>query len=184
MTTTFRSFNLTSIFSLAIAVLFKSVWFFLPLIAVKEYQLMPVKTYLYISIVLLLVYAIWYQLYVFRFKFDIVSLDEENIRIKKFFGVGKTVILPYTIIDIYPSWEKSRIGSGAKLLLYTKGRRLTELSDFSYSNYTPFIEELGKHSKFKGFVFDKRWQRLQVAIGMPVKIKPITQGNTLTEMNF
>lgn len=102
--------------------------------------------------------------YVFRFKCDIIIVNNDNIVIRKIFGLGNTIIITFNDIEFVPSWEHVKIGNGAKLLVINEGKRITELSDFSYSNYNELLKIIMKNTTTKPFQTDSFLNRLKHAI--------------------
>ena len=113
---------------------------------------------------LILLVSEWYLLYVVRFKCDVVTVEQEELIIKNFFGVGRKRFYSYQDLSLSNSNEQVKIGSGKKVLVHRKGKLLTEISDFSYSNYRQLIDSLNKRKPIQEFKEDSIWNRLQLAI--------------------
>ncbi len=128
------------------------------------------KTYtdmvVFVVMGLMFLYIFWYHLYVCRFKCDIVELGDKEIKVRKFFGMGVSITLPYKEVELIPSSEKVTIGNGQKILLYHKGKRISELSDISYTNFQLISKKLEKTKKLNPPIIDGHWTKLKLAISL------------------
>ena len=104
-----------------------------------------------------------YMVYVLRYKCDVVIITDREIELRKMFAAGKRFKISLKEIELFPSWEHVRIGTGAKTLIYHKSKRISELSDLSYSNYHDLIWELEPRTTFKPFIDDSYVKRFKHA---------------------
>ena len=93
---------------------------------------------------LIMVITVLLLIYHLRYKWDIVQIDDLQLRVKKFFGLGREIIINYSEVKATPSWEHVKIGNGDLILIELNGLMITEISDFTYSNYKELVSALEK----------------------------------------
>ncbi|MFT5914490.1 MAG: hypothetical protein ACI81T_000979 [Bacteroidia bacterium] len=105
-----------------------------------------------------------FMIYIMRFRCDLVRINKEGIELKKIFCLGKRKFFPFSQFSLFPSWEYSKIGTGQKIIVCVEGKRITELSDSSYSNYEELLKVLEKHTDFQPFIADSYWAQFKQAL--------------------
>jgi hypothetical protein len=114
-----------------------------------------------ICFMLVFIYATIYQIYICKFRCDVIELMNRELIIKKFFGLGRKIILPYNEIEIYPALELVKTGNGQKVIIKKNNIRVTELSDLFHSNYGALIKKFNRHKKEKQLTSDNQWQKIK-----------------------
>ncbi|WP_205501949.1 hypothetical protein [Rufibacter psychrotolerans] len=113
---------------------------------------------------LLMAITILLLVYHLRYKWDIVQIGNFHLRIKKFFGLGKEVVIEYSAIKATPSWEHVRIGNGQLIVIESNGQVVTEISDFTYSNYKDLVTALEIKTKLEEYRFRPFIERIKLVL--------------------
>ena len=120
---------------LFLPVLVLSTFFFLALSYLVLSKLVEDRSKLLLLIVpVFFSYLFFLVAYHLIYKWDLIEISSKEMVIKKCFGIGKAKTVDLTQITAFEFSEWVRFG-GETLVIKSNGKKLTELSDFSYSNF-------------------------------------------------
>ncbi|RDC64240.1 hypothetical protein AHMF7616_02852 [Adhaeribacter pallidiroseus] len=122
------------------------------------------KQILVLMFPLLMACTLLLLIYHLKYKWDIVEIDKEQLRVKKLFGLGKEITIGYSDITAIPSYENVKIGNGEILIIEANGKRVTEISDFTYSNFKELVSSLKEKIKLKEYSRRPFIERMKLAL--------------------
>ncbi|WP_146153621.1 hypothetical protein [Adhaeribacter arboris] len=122
------------------------------------------KQILILVLPVLAVTTILSAIYHLKFKWDIIEIRSQIIKIKKVFGLGRELNYNLNALKITPSYESVKVGTGEIILIETNGKRISELSDFSYANFQSLRETLKEKVPFAPYSKTNLFERMKLAM--------------------
>jgi len=86
--------------------------------------------------VVFLLFILFFWLTIFRTRAHKVSFDKKTIRVKRYFGMGKSKIYDFNRLDGFITmFESGKLGVSETIFILEKGKRVGSISSFYHSNF-------------------------------------------------